>query len=916
MSENNVNGITGADVATTTGIIGATIGIGQYIVNDYVITIAETEGDYGYTMTITRGTETQTVTLYGLTQQQYDAMLGYMEQAQAAAQSAATSSDMASDAATRAETAAGQITGMTAEAVTLAPGSAATATFLDGLLTLGIPAGETGATGAQGDPGPIGETGNGIVSIIKTGTQGNVDIYTITMTDGSTSTFTVTNGENGAVLSVAGKTGAVTLDAGDVSFDDQQTYDDGTVGAGLADLKSDIAKLDDGCKSGENVLVTPIDYSLGDDLKDVDYSSTYRTFKFEDGALHIGYQNTGAYSGSIGTKYTDAGLSATDDVWTTFNRNVKQVVDVKYVISKRNETNNAKIFLRINIKKNDNTTGAVNYELSSANGFISINIDEYLRSSMAAANYGLVAAYSVSGITSQVMSISADGYIHVDCWVYGTYDSNDYPEGINLKEKYNFLKSRIQSVQESTEEVSRKEVIADDTLFIRKNLPSYYVAMPNTPSSYADVSYVDGKIEAVPNGKHFMYFTDSHWDDANDAGNNHTTNIGNAKNSPMLIQYVRQRLNIKNVIFGGDWINALPNATIDGQEVLGKYRANQVLGDFIYNVKSAMGSMLLPVMGNHETNLANYSGDNASDLFYPYSEIQKKEFGQLPSDAVTQYEFEKDRLSDFASGDTLEQLKSFFKLSYKYDDDANSIRYIVLNSGAPEPSNGPITTAFGQNTSVDTMYLQLDWFYEQLKTTPNGYDVVITIHMAGAPFSDTSTTVNFRQFMLAMGLKTKTNKLLYFGSRTSEITEWSPGTIKAFDFRDANDVGRIIVLIGHSHTDGISILDQSTTSCYNYTLTPQNDQSDVTVDQTQVTSGPTPSVSGYTADNAKGCKIPIVWTTCDSLRYADWSTVSQQVPMERGTVTEQAFDVVTFTDDGVEFTRFGAGSNRKIDMTW
>lgn len=48
--------------------------------------------------------------------------------------------------------------------------------------------------------------GNGIVSIAKTGTAGNIDTYTITLTDGSTSTFTVTNG---AVTSVNGATGAV-----------------------------------------------------------------------------------------------------------------------------------------------------------------------------------------------------------------------------------------------------------------------------------------------------------------------------------------------------------------------------------------------------------------------------------------------------------------------------------------------------------------------------------------------------------------------------------------------------------------------------------------------------------------------------------------------------------------------------------
>ena len=52
-----------------------------------------------------------------------------------------------------------------------------------------IPA--TGAAGADGTDGV------GIVSIVKTGTSGLVDTYTVTMTDGSTSTFTVKNGQDG-----------------------------------------------------------------------------------------------------------------------------------------------------------------------------------------------------------------------------------------------------------------------------------------------------------------------------------------------------------------------------------------------------------------------------------------------------------------------------------------------------------------------------------------------------------------------------------------------------------------------------------------------------------------------------------------------------------------------------------------------
>ena len=49
-------------------------------------------------------------------------------------------------------------------------------------------------TGPQGEKG---ETGNGIAKIEKTETNGNIDTYTITYTDGSTYSFQITNGEDG-----------------------------------------------------------------------------------------------------------------------------------------------------------------------------------------------------------------------------------------------------------------------------------------------------------------------------------------------------------------------------------------------------------------------------------------------------------------------------------------------------------------------------------------------------------------------------------------------------------------------------------------------------------------------------------------------------------------------------------------------
>ena len=57
--------------------------------------------------------------------------------------------------------------------------------------------GETGPQGEQGPQGPQGETGNGIESIELTNSSGNVDTYTITFTNGTTTSFTVTNGQDG-----------------------------------------------------------------------------------------------------------------------------------------------------------------------------------------------------------------------------------------------------------------------------------------------------------------------------------------------------------------------------------------------------------------------------------------------------------------------------------------------------------------------------------------------------------------------------------------------------------------------------------------------------------------------------------------------------------------------------------------------
>lgn len=68
--------------------------------------------------------------------------------------------------------------------------------------------GATGDTGESGQDGQDGEDGRGITSITKTSTSGLQDTYTITYSDGTTSTFVITNGAQGE----QGETGLVGLE--------------------------------------------------------------------------------------------------------------------------------------------------------------------------------------------------------------------------------------------------------------------------------------------------------------------------------------------------------------------------------------------------------------------------------------------------------------------------------------------------------------------------------------------------------------------------------------------------------------------------------------------------------------------------------------------------------------------------------
>lgn len=119
-------------------------------------------------------------------------------QAAQSADDAASAKSAAETAKTDAQTARDAIVNMIVEAVTLETGKPATVTksLVDNVykLVFGLPRGGTGATGPQG------AAGNGISGIaLKSGTHapGTSDVYTITLTAGTTFDFEVYNGANG-----------------------------------------------------------------------------------------------------------------------------------------------------------------------------------------------------------------------------------------------------------------------------------------------------------------------------------------------------------------------------------------------------------------------------------------------------------------------------------------------------------------------------------------------------------------------------------------------------------------------------------------------------------------------------------------------------------------------------------------------
>lgn len=421
---------------------------------------------------------------------------------------------------------------------------------------------------------------------------------------------------------------------------------------------------------------------------------------------------------------------------------------------------------------------------------------------------------------------------------------------------------------------SDKTFMQDECLLLRKELPSYYTEYPATPTGYNDGAYIDMKAGEVSlANKNFIFITDVHWQ-------------SNAKNSNKLIAYLRKKLHISNVIHGGDILD---------YDRDNPYLATVHMREWVDEARASCGSGLLPVHGNHDINTGSGRNDSETEADkIPYTVAESIELdGSKPFIVQETNEEIESRISSitFDSEADKQEVIAYYKLHYYYDDDKNKIRYIVLNHGTH--LNGIIYRYFNVR-QFGEVFLQMDWLYSVLMSTPNQYTVVVAMH----------TFLNYNNNQMEAGPLQVCNMLIGFREKNSSLRVTNnnniPGTVYPYgyhyyDFSNANTPRNILCLGGDMHWDFAVI-------CY-------RDNNSISV---------VPYSNEYaTQPNS----ILVVHTQTDAYNrtYPPGTYITDTYPMTPGTITEQCFDIVTMKDENeyteAKFVRIGAGYDRVFKLS-
>lgn len=466
------------------------------------------------------------------------------------------------------------------------------------------------------------------------------------------------------------------------------------------------------------------------------------------------------------------------------------------------------------------------------------------------------------------------------------YLDSRYQYRIVAKRTDNDTFTAINDVIDNTQfyEYRFKQTDAEKELFlIRKQIPSYFLALPDVINSYQDTEYINQKINSIPDGKHFIFITDPHW------------KTNNTKNSTVLMDYVKRKFGIENVFQGGDILN---------QET-SRFAAKAQMSLYMNEMRDAFGDEFLCVQGNHDKNVANLAqvlednpGLTEGDVALPYDEIYESEMAHF-AHRVHFDDWTAWLRQTGATGANLKQLDAYRKMHYYMDDDKQKIRYIVL-CATNTNNNGVVRTYFGA-VSLNEACLQYEWFRDTMKSTPDGYDIVVLSHVIVNDKKDgTGTWLPYAQigYYLRMmgGMATHTNVTI----RNLVSTSSTDGALLDTFF---------------SSGDHTMTFNDVTTNHDIMFMLGGDDHCDVLLEYDKTSNMGSFIASGDSVSLSTG-HVPGITTLCDARAVPSVNKDGVKETMDAGTITEQCFEVVTLTPDKqIVFTRFGAGADRTIQIT-
>ena len=361
------------------------------------------------------------------------------------------------------------------------------------------------------------------------------------------------------------------------------------------------------------------------------------------------------------------------------------------------------------------------------------------------------------------------------------------------------------------------------------------------PSYFHKDGYLDAKIASVPKGSSFIFITDTHFPRS-------------TRTSTPVLKYVKERLNISHVIFGGDVVDWNPT----------KEEAAAVVKEYFGELYEVAGKGLIWVHGNHDSNSAavtkyKYPEETA---IIPDTEVYEmtvaKYADQVVFDEAVIEKYQSDKkLTDAQK----EQALAYLKMHYYRDDAKEKIRYVIFDT----IDNGPTTRGVIKGKNV--MKVQLPFIIKAMETAPKGWTIVLLAH-----------TMGHHKFGI------------------EEDGFHAPLYQAVADFR--KQTGRNVILIGgHQHVDAALAVSYD-----GKTFTNDELDSGAVVAKNQVLS----VWVNRDAYKARMAKWAAGGRDCDLKK-------SVSPVMKKGTVEEVSFDVVTITKKGkVVFTRIGAGSDRQF----